>query len=64
MGGVDLAREDRIKNCDNVIDAFFQLSKSRSYMKALSRDGEIKEIASKLNRQLQDFLNKTKAELE
>jgi hypothetical protein len=23
MGGVDLAREDRIKNCDNVIETFF-----------------------------------------
>ena len=64
MGGVDLAREDRVRNCDNVIETFFQLSKSRSYMKALSRDGEIKEIATKLHRHLQDFLNKTKAELD
>jgi len=27
MGGVDLAREDRIGKCDAVIEAFFQLSK-------------------------------------
>jgi len=33
-------------------------------MKSLGRDGEIKEIASKLNRHLTDFLNKTKAELD
>ena len=64
MGGVDLAREDRIQKCEAVIDEFFKLSKSRSYMKALSREGEIKEIATTLKRHLEDFLNKTKAELD
>lgn len=64
MGGVDLAREDRIQKCEAVIEEFFKLSKSRSYMKALGREGEIKEIASTLQRHLQDFLNKTKAELD
>jgi hypothetical protein len=64
MGGVDLAREDRVRNADNVIECYFQLSKSRSYLKSMGREGEIKEIAGKLNRTLQDFLNKTKAEFE
>ena len=48
MGGVDLAREDRIQKCEAVIEEFFKLSKSRSYMKALGREGNIKEIASTL----------------
>jgi len=64
MGGVDLAREDRLQKCESVIEAFFQLSKSRSFMKALGRDGEIKQVANQLNMHLQDFLNKTKAELD
>lgn len=48
MGGVDLAREDRIQKCEAVIEEFFKLSKSRSYMKALGREGEIKTVASTL----------------
>ena len=45
MGGVDLAREDRIAKADAVIEAFFQLSKSRSFSKSTERGGEITEIA-------------------
>jgi len=63
MGGVDLAREDRLQKCEGVIEAFFQLSKSRSFLKSTERGGEISEIAITLKRQLFDFLNKTKAEL-
>ena len=63
MGGVDLAREDRLQKCEGVIDAFFQLSKSRGFLKSAERGGEISEIAITLKRQLFDFLNKTKAEL-
>ena len=33
MGGVDLAREDRLAKCDQVIEAFYQLSKSKSFLK-------------------------------
>ena len=62
-GGVDLAREDRIAKCDAVIECFFQLSKSHSFLKSTKRGGEISEIAKKLNSYLTDFLNKTKAEL-
>ena len=41
MGGVDLAREDRVKKCDMVIEDFHQLYKSRGLTKAQGRDGEI-----------------------
>lgn len=63
MGGVNLAQEDRLKHCENIIEAFFQLSKSRSYMKATAREGEIKDIAIILKKELIDFLNKTKVEM-
>lgn len=33
--GVDLAREERIKKCDNCIEAFHAVKKSKGYMKAL-----------------------------
>ena len=64
MGGVDLAREDRLQKAEGVIDAFFNLSKSRAFLKSTERGGEISEIAVGLKRTLFDFLNKTKAELE
>ena len=64
MGGVDLAREDRIRKCDEVVETFYQLSKSKSFLKTLKRGGEVSEIAVTLNNHLQLFLNKTKAELE
>lgn len=32
--GVDLAREDRLSKCDAVIESFFQLSKSKSFLKS------------------------------
>ena len=51
-GGVDLAREDRLAKCDGVIDAFFQLSKSKSFLKTIKRGGEVSEIASTLHRHL------------
>jgi len=64
MGGVDLAREDRIGKCDAVIEAFFQLSKQKSFLKTMKRGGEISEVATTLNRNLLHFLDKTKAELD
>ena len=63
MGGVDLAREDRIQKCDGVVEAFYCLSKSRSFNKSTERGGEVSEIAKTLKRHLVDFLNKTKSEL-
>ena len=63
-GGVDFAREDRLLKCDQVIDAFFEMNKSPSLSKALSRKGEIKDVALELKRALDFFLSKTKAELE
>lgn len=63
-GGIDLAREERIGKCDEVIECYFQLSKSKSFLKAMKREGEVSEIANTLNRHLQHFLNKTKAELD
>ena len=50
MGGVDLAREERIAKCDGVIECFFTLSKSRSFLKSTERGGEISEIAISLKR--------------
>jgi len=64
MGGVDLAREDRIAKCDAVIEAFYQLSKAHSFLKTMKREGEVQEVAGTLSRHLQHFLNKTKAELD
>ena len=46
--GVDLAREDRIAKCDVCIDAFYQLSLSKSFIKCVKRGGEISEISNKL----------------
>jgi len=57
-----LAREDRIRKCDECIEAFFDLSKNRNFLKALTRDGDIKEIARHLKHELELFLNRTKAE--
>jgi hypothetical protein len=47
-GGVDLAREDRIAKCDLCIEAFYQLSLSKSLTKCIKREGEISDIANKL----------------
>jgi hypothetical protein len=33
MGGVDLAREDRLAKIEAVIESFYQLSKSKSFLK-------------------------------
>lgn len=63
MGGVDLAREDRLLKIDAVIEAFFQLSKSKSFVKTQKREGEVGELATTLHRHLQHFFNQTKAEV-
>jgi hypothetical protein len=60
---LNLAHEDRIKHCDNIIESYFSLSKSKSYLKATVREGEIKDIAISLKRELTDFLNKTKVDM-
>ena len=60
MGGVDLAREDRIQKCDAVVEAFYEMSKSKSFQKTMSRGGEIKDVALDLNRTMQNFFNQTK----
>lgn len=57
MGGVDLAREERLAKCEQVIDGFFEISKSKSYLKSMTRAGEVKDIAMDFNRVLQNFLN-------
>jgi cob(I)alamin adenosyltransferase len=61
MGGIDLAREERIQKCDAVIEAYWELSRSKSYLKSLQRQGEIKELAIELNKVMQNFFNATKA---
>lgn len=62
-GGMNLAHEDRLKHCDNIIENYFALSKSKSYLKATVREGEIKDIAISLKKELNDFLNKTKVDM-
>ena len=57
MGGVDLAREERLQKCEQVIDGFFEISKSKSFLKSMARPGEVKDIAMEFNRVLQNFLN-------
>lgn len=51
-GGVDLAREERIAKADLCVDAFYNLSKSKSFLKTLKRGGEITEISSQLQMHL------------
>jgi hypothetical protein len=47
-GGVDLAREDRIAKADSCVDAFYQLSLSKSFIKCVKRGEEIAEVSNKL----------------
>ena len=63
-GGVDLAREERIKKCDACIDQFLNFFKSKGFQKSLKRKGEVAEVAMTLHTQLNSFLNKTKGELQ
>ena len=62
-GGMNLALEDRLKHCDNIIDSYLTLSKSKSYLKATVREGEIKDIAINLKKEVNDFLNRTKVDM-
>lgn len=62
--GVDLAREERLQKCEAVIEAYWELSKSKSYQKSLKREGEVKEVATELYKQMQQFFNSTKAQME
>lgn len=64
MGGVDLAREDRLQKCEAVIEAYWEMSKSKSFLKSLQRQGEVKEVAVELHKLMQQFFNATKAQLE
>jgi len=48
QGGVDLAREDRIAKCDLCVEAFYQLSLSKSFIKCIKRGGEISMVSNKL----------------
>lgn len=40
-GGVDLAREERIKKVDNCIDAFLNFSKAKGFEKAMKRGDDV-----------------------
>ena len=64
MGGVDLAREDRLAKVEAVIEAYWELSKSKSFLKSLQRQGEVKDLALELHKVMQNFFNATKAQLE
>ena len=41
VGGVDLAREERIKKVDACIDHFMTLYKSKGFQKCLKRQGDV-----------------------
>lgn len=60
--GVDPTREERIKKCENVIDLLFEYNNCNGFRKALTRSGEVKEIATDLHAVLQKFLLAIKAE--
>jgi hypothetical protein len=61
-GGVDLAREERIKKCDACVEQFHTFLKSKGFQKALKRKGEVAEIAMTLHNHLTNFINKTKGD--
>ena len=63
-GGVDLAREERIKKVDVCADYLLNFYNSKGFQKALKRSGEVQEIAMVLHNHLSNFLNKTKRELD
>lgn len=63
-GGVDLAREDRVKKVDSCIDHFMTLYKSKGFQKSMKRTGEVAEISMLLHNHLGALLNKTRRELE
>lgn len=63
-GGVDLAREERIKKVDACIDHFMNLYKSKGFQKSLKRQGEVQELSTLLHNHLASLLNKTRRELE
>ena len=63
-GGVDLAREDRVKKVDICIDHFQNFYKSKGFQKAIKRQGEVQEIAMQLHNHLSNLLNKTRREQE
>lgn len=45
MGGVDIAREERIKKAEVCVELMWTLFKSNGLMKALNRKGEVGEVA-------------------
>lgn len=63
-GGVDLAREERLKKADIIIDLFLAFFKSKGFQKALKRTGEVQNISMQLHSELNVFLSKTKKQLE
>lgn len=63
-GGVDLAREERIKKVESCIDHFMAVYKSKGFQKSLKRAGEVQEISMLLHNHLGNLLNKTRRELE
>lgn len=50
--GVDLAREERIRKCDACIEQFFQFKNCRGFQKALSRGGDVSQLAVQLENNL------------
>ena len=63
-GGVDLAREERIKKVDACIDLFQAFYKSKGFQKSLKRPGEVAEVSMLLHNHVTNLLNKTRRELD
>jgi len=61
-GGVDLAREERLKKCDACVEQFYNFFKSKGFLKAQKRKGDVAELSMNLHGRLLMFLNKTKAQ--
>lgn len=51
-GGVDLAREERIKKVDICIESLLNFSKTKGLEKALNRGDDVQEIAKQTDNHL------------
>jgi len=61
MGGVDIAREDRVKKYDKLIDEFNNIYNKESLKRrAEKKKDDIGEASSRLRNELESFLNKVR----
>ncbi len=54
--GVDLAREDRVKKCEQCVEQFRLFKNCKGFKKALNRQGKVQEVSELLDQQLELLL--------